>query len=45
MKPGNVLVLMSDEHTRSVPGAYGGSLAETPSLDRLAVSSQAGCIG
>ena len=36
MKPGNVLVLMSDEHTRSVLGAYGNPLAQTPTLDRLA---------
>jgi choline-sulfatase len=32
----NVLVLMSDEHTRSVMGAYGNSLAHTPTLDKLA---------
>ena len=32
----NVLVIMSDEHTRSVMGAYGNSLARTPALDRLA---------
>lgn len=32
----NVLVLMSDEHTRSVMGAYGNKLAHTPTLDSLA---------
>jgi len=34
----NVLILMSDEHTRSVMGAYGNSLVQTPTLDRLANS-------
>jgi choline-sulfatase len=34
----NVLVLMSDEHTRSVMGAYGNSLVQTPALDKLANS-------
>ena len=34
----NVLVLMSDEHTRSVMGAYGNSLVKTPALDKLANS-------
>ena len=32
----NVLIIMSDEHTRSVMGAYGNSLVKTPALDRLA---------
>jgi choline-sulfatase len=32
----NVLVLMSDEHTRSVMGAYGNQLVHTPALDKLA---------
>jgi len=32
----NVLVLMSDEHTRSVMGAYGNTLVHTPALDKLA---------
>ena len=31
-----MLVVMSDEHTRSVMGAYGNSVAITPTLDRLA---------
>jgi len=34
----NVLILMSDEHTRSVMGAYGNRLAHTPALDELAGS-------
>ena len=34
----NVLVIMSDEHTRSVMGAYGNPLVKTPALDRLANS-------
>ena len=34
--PDNVLILMSDEHTRSVMGAYGNPVAQTPTLDRLA---------
>ena len=32
----NMLVIMSDEHTRSVMGAYGNALAHTPVLDDLA---------
>ncbi len=32
----NVLIIMSDEHTRSVMGAYGNSIVKTPALDRLA---------
>ncbi len=32
----NVLILMSDEHTRSVMGAYGNDLVHTPALDELA---------
>ena len=30
---------MSDEHTRSVMGAYGNSLVHTPALDDLAATS------
>jgi choline-sulfatase len=36
----NVLILMSDEHTRSVMGAYGNPLAHTPTLDGLARRGQ-----
>jgi len=32
----NVLVIMSDEHARSVMGAYGNSLVHTPTLNTLA---------
>ena len=38
--PHNVLILMSDEHTRSVMGAYGNALAHTPTLDDLANRGQ-----
>ena len=36
MAGNNVLIIMSDEHTRSVMGAYGNAQAITPNLDRLA---------
>lgn len=36
MSASNIIVLMSDEHTRSVLGAYGNEFAQTPALDRLA---------
>jgi len=36
MTGNNLLILMSDEHTRSVMGAYGNSVVHTPTLDRLA---------
>jgi len=32
----NTLVIMSDEHTRSVMGAYGNQIVKTPTLDKLA---------
>ena len=32
----NLLILMSDEHTRKVLGCYGNAFAHTPHLDRLA---------
>lgn len=38
MKNNNVLVIMSDEHTRSVMGAYGNSHVLTPVLDQLSNS-------
>ncbi len=38
MSASNIIILMSDEHTRSVMGAYGNPLAFTPTLDRLAAS-------
>ncbi len=36
MSAHNMLIIMSDEHTRSVMGAYGNPLAHTPTLDSLA---------
>ena len=36
MKPTNLLVLMSDEHSRRVLGCYGHSMIRTPYLDGLA---------
>ena len=38
MSRNNVIVFMSDEHTRSVMGAYGNEHVHTPTLDRLADS-------
>ncbi len=34
--PTNLLILMSDEHTRKVMGSYGNDIVRTPNLDRLA---------
>ncbi|HEY3533256.1 MAG TPA: sulfatase-like hydrolase/transferase, partial [Casimicrobiaceae bacterium] len=36
MRPTNVLVVMSDEHSRRVLGCYGHSMIRTPHLDALA---------
>lgn len=36
MTPGNLLVILSDEHARGALGCYGNPLVETPHLDRLA---------
>ncbi len=36
MKPTNLLIIMSDEHTRSVTGCYGHKIVKTPNLDKLA---------
>lgn len=36
MEPANLLILMSDQHTRAAIGAYGSRVAKTPNLDRLA---------
>ena len=33
---GNVLFLMSDEHSREIAGCYGNSIVRTPNLDALA---------
>ncbi|NRB31547.1 MAG: sulfatase-like hydrolase/transferase [Rhizobiaceae bacterium] len=32
----NQLIIMSDEHTRKILGAYGNDVVQTPNLDRLA---------
>ncbi len=34
--PTNLLILLSDEHTRDVLGCYGNRFIETPNIDRLA---------
>ncbi len=36
MKPQNLLILMSDQHSRKALGCYGHPLVKTPNLDRLA---------
>jgi choline-sulfatase len=36
MQPQNLLILMSDQHSRGTMGCYGDPLVRTPSLDRLA---------
>src|ERR1700722_8285274 len=36
MEPANLLVIMSDEHSRRVLGSYGHAMIKTPHLDRLA---------
>ena len=36
MRPTNVVVVMSDEHSRRVLGCYGHPMIRTPNLDRLA---------
>jgi choline-sulfatase len=38
VEPSNVLLLISDEHTREVLGCYGNRNVQTPNLDRLAAS-------
>jgi choline-sulfatase len=35
-QPANLVILMSDQHTASVLGAYGNDAVQTPNLDRLA---------
>ena len=36
MKPQNLLIIMSDEHSRQMSGCYGHPLVTTPNIDRLA---------
>ena len=38
MKPANLLLILSDEHSRRVLGCYGHGMIRTPNLDRLAAS-------
>lgn len=38
MRKTNVLLILSDEHTREALGCYGSSFIKTPNLDRLAAS-------
>ncbi len=38
MEPMNLLIIMSDEHTRRMTGCYGHSQVKTPNLDRLAAN-------
>lgn len=35
-KPGNLIIFLSDNHNRSVMGAYGHPIVSTPNLDRMA---------
>ena len=36
MKPSNLVILMSDEHTRRITGCYGHSKVLTPNIDSIA---------
>jgi len=36
MKPKNMIVIVSDEHSREITGCYGNKLIKTPNIDRLA---------
>jgi choline-sulfatase len=36
MTPGNLIVILSDEHARGALGCYGNPVVQTPHLDRLA---------
>ena len=36
MRPNNLLIIMSDQHSRGLAGCYGHPVVRTPSLDRLA---------
>ena len=36
MQAQNLLIIMSDQHSRRMMGCYGNPLVQTPSLDRLA---------
>ena len=36
MEPQNLLIIMSDQHSRNLLGCYGNPIVRTPNLDRLA---------
>jgi len=36
MRPQNLVIIMSDQHTRALMGCYGHAVVQTPHLDRLA---------
>lgn len=36
MRPQNLLIIMSDQHSRNLMGCYGNEVVRTPNLDRLA---------
>ncbi|MSP67860.1 MAG: sulfatase [Alphaproteobacteria bacterium] len=36
MKPSNLLIIMSDEHSRALSGCYGHPIVQTPNIDALA---------
>lgn len=35
-RPPNIIVILSDDHTRQAISAYGGTLMQTPGIDRIA---------
>ena len=41
MQPQNLLIIMSDQHSRGLLGCYGHPLVRTPNLDRLAAARHA----
>ena len=40
-RPYNILILMSDQHSKHYLGCYGNTLVRTPHLDRLAAQGHA----
>jgi choline-sulfatase len=36
VRPTNVLIIMSDQHSRRIAGCYGDPVVRTPNLDALA---------
>lgn len=35
-KPPNIVIIVSDDHTRQAISAYGSTIAQTPNIDRIA---------